>query len=315
MSSSVITANKFKRVSAGNRTLIDGHTLNYRKGSDWYVDASRSGTGSGKSFDDAFLTMAEAFAAIGSGDSIYVVGDVREQLVTPVQVFDVRVIGMGNRPRNADSTPAGGNTHGVTWRAPASGGVAAKATVQVLQQGWVFENILFNMLDTNAAGIELSRNAAAGNSERDASHATIVGCRFAGAGIGIRSGSASFSENVYNVEVAYCKFNDCTFGIKSSNSQPNSWSIHHNEFQTCTNVITAALQHSKIYENILSEFTAAGSSGGIDLNGGVGTNIVTKNYLSGTYSIAGGYRVGGAGDEWAGNFNTLSGGITVSDPA
>src|SRR5512146_467607 len=105
MSSSVIQSNKFKRKSQSTRTTIDGHTLNYRKGADWYVDASRSGTGTGTSWDDAFLTMAEAFAKIGSGDSIYFVGKVKEQLTTPVQVFDVRVIGMGNRPRHADSTP------------------------------------------------------------------------------------------------------------------------------------------------------------------------------------------------------------------
>ena len=40
-----------------------------------------------------------------------------------------------------------------------------------------------------------------------------------------------------------------------------------------------------------------------------------KNYLSGTFSSAGGYTVANANDEWAGNFNTLAGGITVADPA
>jgi hypothetical protein len=312
MGSSVITANKFKRVSGGNRTLIDGHTLNYRKGNDWYVDASRSGTGSGKSFDDAFLTMAEAFAKIGSGDSIYFTGKIVEQLVTPVQVFDVRVVGMGNRPRHADSTPAGGNTHASQWAPPASGGVAAQATVRVLQQGWTFENILFTAVDADAGMIELVRNADSGNSERDASHASIIGCRFAGAGIGIKVGASGFTELVFNVLVDDNKFNSCTFGI-GGDGQLNQPIIRNNHFTMNTNSIDVAVEGGAIYDNIMGKFTTAS----IKLSGGVGTdpNVVTKNYLFGTYSIAGGYTVHHADDEWAGNFNTLAGGITVSDPA
>lgn len=309
---SVIIANEFKRKSQATRTTIDGHTLNYRKGNDWYVDASRSGTGSGQSFDDAFLTMAEAFAKVGSGDSIYFTGKVVEQLVTPVQVFDVRVIGMGNRPRHADSTPTGGNTAASQWAPPASGGVAAQATVRVLQQGWTFSNILFTAIDANAGMIELVRNADAGNSERDASHATIVGCRFTGAGIGIKAGATSFTELVFNVLIEDNRFNSCTFGIGGT-GQFNQVIIRDNHFSMNTNSVDVALEGSAVYNNIFGKFTTQS----LETSGGVGTdpNVVTKNYLFGTYSIAGGYKVHDAADEWAGNFNTLAGGITVADPA
>ena len=79
------------------------------KGRAWFVDTSYGGNGTGKSPKTAFSTMQRAFDNVQSGDVIYFVGKVTEQLVTPVQVFDVTVVGAGNRPRHADATPDGGN--------------------------------------------------------------------------------------------------------------------------------------------------------------------------------------------------------------
>jgi hypothetical protein len=285
-----------------------------QQGKVWYVDANVGGSGSGKSLQSAFSTMEEAFANVGCGDTIYLRGKIREQLVTPVQIFDVSVLGLGNRPRHADSTPAGGELATNSWLAPASP-TAATATVRVLQQGWRFENILFGAADANSACVELVRNAASGDDERDASHAILRGCRFQGTGIGIKSGDPSFSENVFNALVEDCWFNNMTHAMKSANSQPNFWTIRNNHFGPNTNQIIMALQASHIIGNVIGAFTAAGNSGGIDLNGGVAGNIVSLNVLSGTYSNAGGYRAAGAGDEWGGNFNSLAGGVTASDPA
>lgn len=282
------------------------------KGRAWFVDTAYGGNGDGRSPKTAFSTMDRAFDSVASGDIIYFVGKVTEQLVTPVQVFDVTVVGCGNRPRHADSTPAGGNWAAAQWGPPASGGTAAQATVRVLQQGWRFVNILFTAIDANAACIELVRNAAAGDAERDASHCQIIGCRFAGAGIGIRSGVAgTFTEIVFNVEVANCVFNGMTTAMSGING--NQWDIHHNVFATNTSQITMALQNSFIRYNQIGPFTAAGNSGGIDLNGGGGLCQVTWNTLSGTYSIAGGYRVSNANDNWYGNAS--SAGFTQNDPA
>lgn len=296
-------------------TLIDGRQFIREQGNVWFVDANRGATGSGDgtTLDSAFGTMATAFARLASGDTVFVRGKVREQLVTPVQVFDVSIVGLGNRPRHADSTPAGGEIAANSWTAPASGAVAGQANVRVLQQGWSFENLLMYAGDSTAACIEIVRNAGSGNDERDASHCRVTGNRFAGAGIGVRFNNSGYSENPYNCEIEYNKFNDSTTAIQGT--QCNSASIHHNEFQGCTSIITLAAQNTMIYENVLGAFTAAANSGGIDLNGGGGKCFVVKNYLSGTYSIAGGYRVSGANDEWAGNWNTIAGGITVADPA
>lgn len=295
--------------------IMANFTASYKKGRSWFVDPSYGGNGNGKSPAKAFSTMDAAFDSLQSGDIIYFCGKVVEQLVTPVQVFDVTVIGCGNRPRHADSTPTGGGYAAAQWAPPASGGVAAQATVQVLQQGWRFTNILFTAVDANAACIELVRDAASGNSERDASHADIVSCRFSGAGVGIRSGVAAlYTEIVNNARVVDCDFMDMTFAMRSA-IQASAWQIKGNRFRANTNHITVQAGGFQITDNIFGSFTAASSSGGIDLRSGAGLNIITKNYLSGTYSNAGGYQVANANDEWAGNFNTLAGALTVSDPA
>lgn len=283
----------------------------YSQGRAWFVNAARGG-GNGQTPANAFATMEEAFDAVESGDIIYAIGNIREQLVTPVQVFDVTVVGCGNRPRNADATPDGGQYAACTWRAPASGGTAAQATVRVLQQGWAFYNILFGMIDADAAGIEVVRNAGADDAERDGSHVDIDGCRFGGAGIGVRITATDFAENPFNGRIANTKFNSCTYGILASVAQPNSWDVDNCIFQGCTNAITAKFQASVIRRSVIMGFTAAASSGGIDLRGGGGNNQVTQNALGGTYSNAGGYN-GEAGDNWYGNYG--SGGLTSADPA
>jgi len=257
--------------------------------------------------------MAKAFEVIASGDVINFRGKITEQLVTPVNVFDVWINGMGNRPRHADATPVGGNIAAAQWGTPASGGTAAQATLRVLQQGWRFSNFLMTAIDLNAACLEIVRNAGAGDLERDASHAQVLGMRFSGAGVGIRGGVAGlFTEIPYNVEVGWSQFDNMTYGMRAA-IECNQWYIHDNVFAPNTNQIIMAARNFLITRNSIGAFTAAASSGGIDLNGGTGLNQVTGNNLSGTYSIAGGYRVANANDNWYGNAS--SAGFTSADPA
>ncbi len=290
----------------------------------WFVNANStipnpygwvagSNGNTGLSPQSPFLTMAKAFEVIDSGDVINFIGKIQEQLVTPVQVFDVTVNGCGNRPRDPDSTPDGGQFAAAEWKAPASGGVAAQATLRVLQQGWRFTNFLMRAVDTNAACVELVRNAGAGDLERDASHASFYGMRFSGAGVGIRSGvSGTFTEIVFNVEVANCQFDGMTTAMSGA-IESNQWYIHDNNFAPNTNQIIMAARNFCIKNNNIGAFTAAANSGGIDLRGGTGLNQVCLNNLSGTYSIAGGYQVANANDNWYGNAS--SAGYTASDPA
>jgi hypothetical protein len=232
-----------------------------------------------------------------------------------VNVFDVTINGMGNRPRHADAVPSGGNFAAAQGGPPASGGVAAQATCRVLQQGWRFSNILWTAVDANAGCIELVRNAGAGELERDASHAEIIGNRFAGTGIGVKLGATSFTENVFNALIQGNTFNNMSQAMFATSCQPNGIQILGNYCFGNTKNITAKLQASRLQGNVIGQFTASGNSGGIDLTGGIATNIITLNYLSGAFSIAGGYKGAGAADEWGANMNSIAGGWTDSDPA
>lgn len=291
-------------------------------GRTWFVNANATapnagwGPGSdgnsGTSPTTPFLTMAKAFTVLGSGDVINFVGKLTEQLVTPVQVFDVWINGCGNLPRHADAVPAGGGYAAAQWAAPTTGTVG-QATLRVLQQGWRFTNFLFTSRDATAACVELVRNAGAGDLERDASHASFGGMRFSGAGIGIKAGVAAlFTELVNDVHVENSQFDNMTTAI-SDGIGTNQWTIQGNNFLANTSQITMKAGGFVIRNNSIGAFTAAGSSGGIDLNGGAGLNQVTGNNLSGTYSIAGGYRVANANDNWYGNVS--SAGLTSADPA
>ena len=312
-----IQTSRIRRV-AHRPTTIDGLPVLAKKGKVYFFDGSKAANGSGEGWDDAANNMQSLFNKLVGGETILVAGRVAEQLVTPVQVFDVSIIGVGNRPRHADSTPSGGNTYASQW---AGGGLtAAQANLRILQQGWLIENILFSMVDSNAAGIEVVRNADAGNSERDGSHLIARGVKFAGAGVGIRCGVAgTFTEIPNHVVVEDCEFLQNTFGIRGA-IQGQNWTIRRNIFRDSTNAITAPLGSTYIYENIVNGFTAAASSGGIDLTGGQGLNVISKNILGGTYSNAGGYVRANANDIWFGNFTSVSSGtdlasINVADPA
>jgi hypothetical protein len=305
-------------IFGGNSKLVSTgpSPRSFGYGNTWFVNAYAGGNGyDGKSPQTPFLTMEKAFEFVQSGDVINFCGKITEQLVTPINIFDVWINGTGNRPRHADATPVGGNFAAAQWAPPSSGGTAAQATIRVLQQGWRFTNILFTSIDANAGCIELVRNAASGDDERDASHAEIIGNRFAGTGIGIKIGATSFTENVFNALIDGNTFNNMSQGIFATSCQPNGIQILNNYFFANTKNITAKLQGSRVQGNIIGPFTAASSSGGIDLTGGVAGNVITLNYLSGTYSNTGGYVAAGAGDEWGANMNVISGGWTAADPA
>lgn len=300
-------------LGGGGRIQTGAPAMRSTYGRTWFVNAFAGADGApGNSPLSAMATMTEAFSRIASGDVINFCGKLTEQLVTPVNVFDVWINGMGNRPRHADATPVGGNMAAAQW-APASGGTAAQATCRVLQQGWRFSNFLMTAIDTNAACIEIVRNAGAGDLERDASHTQVLGMRFSGAGVGIRGGVAgTFTEIPFNVEVGFSQFDNMTYGMRGA-IECNQWFIHDNFFAANTNQIIMVARNFLIKNNSLGLFTASGNSGGITLTGATGGNQITGNNLSGTYSIAGGYSSAAAGDNWYGN--AASTGFTSADPA
>jgi len=280
------------------------------KGRAWFVDAAYGGNGNGKSPKTAFSTMERAFDAVASGDIIYFVGKITEQLTTPANIFDVTIVGCGNRPHHADATPEGGNLAAATWAAPATP-VAATPLVRVIQQGWRFVNILF----AGSAGcpsINFVRNAASGDDERDGSHGEVLGCRFAGVAstdTGIMFGATSYTEIVNNVLIKGNDFQGIATAIdEHSAGLQYRCQIVGNTFLSNTNDVVVGGYFLHVIGNVMS----LAPTGCLVLSGGTGSSQVHGNYLPGTYANGTLYAPG-TNDNWNGNY--ASTGVTAAVPA
>jgi len=290
----------FSNLSVGGSPVM-GNTAN-PFGRTLFVDGNRGADGnSGKAAGRSYGTMAKALANASSGDTIYLRGNVTENVTAPAGLFDITIIGAGNRPRHADAHTGNNGYSAATWKASSQ----TDPLLVLRQQGWTIRNILFDC-PTSDAGIQLIRDAASGDSERDSSHSRILDCRFASGATGIL---ISGTENIFNVEVAGCQFNDLTDAIDSPGAYAHRWDIHDNIFMANTNHIDSGFTQATIRNNNFGKFTTMS----IDLTGGA-NNCLYGNHFSGTYSISGGYKAG-TDDEWSGNFNSLSGGQTAADPA
>jgi hypothetical protein len=283
----------------------------------WFVDAKTGSDGNrGNNRDRPFLTMSKAFSVIDSGDVIFFRGKVREELTTPAGVHDVTIFGASTNPRHADdhsesSTPGRGSS-AASWVPPASP-TAATSLCIVQQQGWRFQNILFDC-PVDAAAVRLNRDAASGDSERDAGHASFYGCRFDSGLIGIQNaGGCAF------VVVDGCRFYRLSetggAGIKCTSTSvavPLNWQILNSHFANNASHILSSMSYSLIKGNTFGRFTATLS---IDIDDQPSANqgeynVITENYLTGTYS--GTAYPAGSNNEWAGNQNVA--GVTTADP-
>jgi hypothetical protein len=273
----------------------------------WYVSTSNAASGDGKSWAGAFLTMDEAFDVLDSGDVIFMTGKVAEQLSTPAGVFDVTIIGAGT-PRHGDAhTGDNGAQAAASWVTPGSP-TSTTPLLTIKQQGWKLVNILFDG-PSDAAAVQLFRDGGAGDAERDASHAHIMGCKFvAGQNhVELKGGLSQviLEENLFFGATADSILETTGAGIGTN----NYFRILRNHWHDNESHIDVGLNYASILDNVFGKKTTAG----IDLTGG-SENMVSRNVLYGTYSNAGGYTAG-TNDEWGGNFNSLSGGVTAADPA
>ena len=247
----------------------------------YYVDANNGvDTNNGLSWNAPFLTMSKALTSLDSGDTIRFRGKIREQLTAPSQIFDVTIIGEGNRPRHADSTPAGGEEAANTWTTPASGATTAPL-IKVMQQGWRFVNILFAG-PTDHACVQLYRDAGSGNDERDASHAEFIGCRFA-------SGYNAISDTggCYGVLVQGCRFgaltNFCILGVGNIGVGQSEWIIEDNHFQGFSNGVKMAAFACRIKGNTFTDGETPNTTVVLNTNNGGGdNNFVVDNWFQTT---------------------------------
>lgn len=298
--------------------IVDSLTFNGREltqfiepGNTYCVDTVNGfDTNGGKNWDDALLTMGQALSLAQSYDTILFKGDVREELTGSPLKFDITIVGMGNRPRHANSGYDGASV----WRPPASP-TAATPLLKVRAQGWRFINILFDC-PVDAAGVFLERNAIDGvaNGEYDASHAEFIGCRFESGLIGIQNvGGCGY------VNVEDCRFyrlsGSGAAGIKCTSTAaavPLNWQIRNNSFIHNASHILSSMSYSEIVGNVFGRFTATLA---IDLDDQPSANqgeynVITGNYLSGTYGAAA--YPAGSNNEWAGNYNVAA--QTTADP-
>lgn len=258
----------------------------------------------GEEWASAIKTMERAFELMASHSTIYFVGNIREQLVAPNTVFDVRIIGAANRTRN----------DGATWRAPASA-AADLPLLEIRAQGWRMFNVLFNA-PLDAAAVKLTRNALEGAAEFDASHFNALDCAFIGGAIGIQDDGGC-----HNYLLERCRFRDFVSelgpaatpaGILCTSTAvavPLRGTIRKCEFINNVNHVLSSMSSFIVEKNIFQreghQNTALATLDTIH-NGGQGQqNIVQKNTFAGfdaaeIVNVEG--FTGSASDSWIENF-------------
>ena len=264
-------------------------------GGTWFVDTvNGTAAGTGTPYKP-FATMAAALAVVASGDQIFVQGTVREQLVAPLGITGVAIIG----------TAQGGvrDDDGAKWTYPASGAVAGQALLRCRNQGWSVKNFLMTPEPTSGACIELMRAEDAVNP--DASHFIADGMRFVGIDVTTTYGIRDIG-GCSNVQVNNCEFYLCTTGLWCSSTaiaNPLRWRVTGNRFFQNTNDIIAPSTLAIIEDN---RFTNTAATQKIKIDGGAGENTITGNTfpdVAADIDPANGYD-GEATDIWAQNFAT-----------
>lgn len=264
--------------------------------------------GGGPSGSFTFTTFSALKPHLKSRDTIIMSGVLKEQAITPVGVYDVSIIGAANRPRQATNSgvPTGG---GASWLAPASP-VATTALIQVIEQGWSFQNIQFAPPAASDC-IRFRRMETA--AIPDGSHGSVIGCYFSTGGAG-----------GHGINVGECKrilIEDCDFealgtGTAIRNSAdggiaaPNHLLIRNNRFHRGNaGDIIVACDNSIIENNIFRGLFATEGGWRINIDGGTVGNQVINNYVADVdTTIALGFKKAVAADIWR-NFVA-----TVVDP-
>ena len=282
-------------------------------GNFWFVNTTSTFNGDGKSPASPFTTMAQALTAGGLGDNdvVFVRGKVREQLVAPVGVTGVKIVGMvGGNIRDDD---------GVKWYAPASP-VAGQALIEILEQGWEFHNILFSPDTSSGACIKAHRNEDA--TYPDSSHFVVRNCRFVGTSLTTTYGIQDVGGNHHYI-IEDCEFQTLTNAIYCSSTSiavPLRNTIRNNKFMGNTNDITTSLSYSLIEGN---RFFTAGSGAtnkviSTTFNSSQGgLNLVTGNVFPNTEAqiAPGNGYTGAADDTWTGNLVNNQAAYAFGQPA
>lgn len=246
----------------------------------------------------SFATFAALKPQIRSRDMIILAGVLREQVVLPEDVYDVLIIGAAGISRQATDggVPTGG---GATWMAPASP-TATTPLVEVIRQGWIFQNIAFNPV-TASAGVRLTTSGGL----NEAGQTLFIDCLFTGGGddqIGIEDNGGSGMVQIQN-----CVFRNLTgtgvLGLSTANAIPSYWQIKNSLFGQNTNDIKMSLAYSLIGDNVFQTPGAGAVNkvvSTIAVAGQGSNNAVVNNFFNDVIAgiIAGEGYSGSATDHW-----------------
>lgn len=306
-------------------------------GPTFYVDTFNGAMlGNGRSPKNAANTVAQIFDIMGdmqavkagssSNATIYVLGDVREQITAPLGVYGCRIIGLANgNGRNTTSNGAELAGNGVQWRTPASP-TASTPLLTLLEQGWEIRNMFFYP-DASLGSVRLRREESA--TYPDASHAVFANCKFFGAAaLGTATGyGIEDYGGQYDVTVDGCNFINLEYGIYASNvaiAAPLMWRVGvgaPNIFQLNKNdVYTNASGWVLGNNQFLTAYNASTHPNTVNLASTATTtygNRVENNYFAdaaANVTILKGYVKGNTSDVW-GNFVTDTAARIVTVPA
>lgn len=287
-------------------------------GTDFYVDATLGAAGnSGRSWGNAFSTMTLAMAA---ANALATRGRFRIFVAPAGYTEDVATPVNANAPfgQLIAVNPTPGHSFGAAWLQAST---ALAPALSVRARGWLIDGLEIDAL-ADAVCIDLDGSVTA----RSAAGTLIRGCLLVGQNQGLSG--VDFKSNAQgnpHVTIESCGMYGFTSGstagrcitcTNSSQDQPRFVNVHWNWFGDSDNYIDYEGKGSKesFYSN--NSFPANGANQNADeklnLDGG-NDNMVWQNKFGDTYNKANGY-VNGTNDDWGGNYNVLTGGITAALP-
>lgn len=283
----------------------------------YFVDANSglSVSGNGLSWERAFLTITEAMDAITArgalrGRSVVYVapGGYNEDVVTPLNSIAPfgQLIAVNPTPEKS---------FGATYIYASTAG---EPGITVRARGWLIDGFEIGAI-ANAECIVLDGY----NSNCTAQGTIIRNCIISGWGATGSIGIDVIGNGAPHTSIIDCFFDgflaDAIRCSESGTDQPRFWEIMGCKFMDSANYLNMnprGFKECYIHDNVFNAVGANRSPTEIINNLGGNATIFTRNYLGGTYDIASGYTPNAGGnDEWGGNFNSLTGGITAADPA
>ncbi|KKN74857.1 hypothetical protein LCGC14_0386060 [marine sediment metagenome] len=269
------------------------------------------GTGHALATISQAMTKANALATRGRFRIFAAPGGYTEDIETPINA---------NAPfgQLIAVNPTPGHSFGAAYLLAST---ALAPTLSVRARGWLIEGFEIEAL-ADAVALDLDGSVSA----RNAGGTLIQDCLFVGLNQGLAGVDFKSNSNGNpHVTILSCGMYGFTSGstagrcitcTNSSLDQPRFLIVRGCWFADSDNLIDFNGKGSKesVFEHNSFQDNGANQNPAQLLDLGTGNdNMVTQNKLGGTYSKAGGYEPG-TNDDWGGNFNVLSGGVTAALP-